>query len=188
MGINNAEWPSPPIGPTSGVPIPLHDFKVLMAKDWTVYIPASMGGNDAEFITEVLLTSGIERTYLGYANGVSRYAYLETEMPPDWDGQSLNFMFNWETAGAALNTCTMQIWGTRVGAGGVSDTQLNQLVSLTDTNRGAGLRNISAFSGDSGIFGAGNHLSLMLTRSTGDTLASSVKILSVIIRYSKALS
>ena len=76
---------------TSRAPNPFHDYEVVMAQRWTVYTPKSMGRTDAEFITEVLSTSGIERTYLGYTNGITQHAYLEIGVPDDWDGETLIF-------------------------------------------------------------------------------------------------
>ncbi len=169
-------------------PATSRDYEVCMAQQWTVYTPTSMGGTDAEFITEVLGTSGIERTYLGYTNGITQHAYLEIEMPDDWDGGNVDFRFNWETASASTNTCIMQLWGLRVADNGTSDAALSQLASVTDTNNGAGKRNISAYSSDFTISGTGNHLSLMLTRSTSDTLAAAVKILSVTLKYTRTVA
>ncbi len=173
---------------TSRAPNPFHDYEVVMAQRWTVYTPKSMGGTDAEFITEVLATSGIERTYLGYTNGITQHAYLEIEMPDDWDGGNVDFRFNWETTSASANTCIMQLWGLRTATGGTSDAALTQLASVTSTNAGAGLRNVSSFSSDFTISGSGNHLSLMFTRSTGDTLAAAVKILSVTLKYIRTVA
>ena len=119
---------------TSRAPNPFHDYEVVMAQRWTVYTPKSMGGTDAEFITEVLPTSGIERTYLGYTNGITQHAYLEIEMPDDWDGGNVDFRFNWETTSASANTCIMQLWGLRTATGGTSDAALTQLASVTSTN------------------------------------------------------
>jgi hypothetical protein len=173
---------------TSRAPNPFHDYEVVMAQRWTVYTPKSMGGTDAEFITEVLSTSGIERTYLGYTNGITQHAYLEIEMPDDWDGGNVDFRFNWETTSASANTCIMQLWGLRTATGGTSDAALTQLASVTSTNAGAGLRNVSSFSSNFTISGSGNHLSLMFTRSTGDTLAAAVKILSVTLKYIRTVA
>jgi hypothetical protein len=166
-------------------------FERMPAAVWTVYTPLSMGGAGAEFATEKL-SNGIERTYLEFGNVSAQNAYLEVDLPEDWDGGDLTAVLSWESVSASTNSIVMHIYGARFADNATSNVALTtELVSITDANNGAGKRNKSAETAVFTITGTGNHLSLKLTRTPGtgaDNLAAAAKILGVTFSCTRTLT
>jgi hypothetical protein len=154
----------------------------IPAKDWTVNLPYTVGGTDADFQTEVL-SNGIERVYLGYDHTQTLTAYTTIDLPEDWDGGNLTVIIDWETANASLNTCQMLLYGARIADGTTSNVSLSLLKTVLDTNTGAGYLNKTTESTAFTITGTGNKISLKLVRDyTNDTVADVIKILGVTIK------
>ena len=163
-----------------------YDYINFDESNFVVYTPLSQGGTGAELSTEQL-SNGIERVIYTFDHSHLQQVFFSADMPPEWDGGNVTFEMFWETADANLNTFKANIYGARIAAGTTSNVALTTLlVSITDTNTGAGFRNESAETTPFSITGSGNHIDFMMNRDyVSDTIVSLVKMFRFRMKYGR---
>jgi hypothetical protein len=121
-------------------------------------------GGDGADLGHERLSSGFERWYAGFGYTTAQYACAEVALPDGFADDSLTITVDWETESSTLGTCVLSVYGELIDDNDLSSVALTSpIATISDTNNGAGRRNVSAATTINPA-GSGNRLLLRITR------------------------
>lgn len=153
-----------------------------------VLTPLAMGGDGADLGHE-RLTNGFERWFVQFGYTTAQYACAEVLLPDGYTDSSLTITADWETESSTLGTCVLNVYGELIDDNDLSSVALTSpIATVTDTNNGAGRRNVSTATAINPA-GSGNRLMLRITRDYGtDTIEDDIKIIGLCIKGTKVIT
>ena len=153
-----------------------------------IMTPLSMGGDGAD-VGKERLSNGFERWFVQFGYTDDQYACAEVLLPDGFTDDSLTITVDWETESSTLGTLVLEVYGELIDDNDLSSVALTSpIATVTDTNNGAGRRNVSAATALNPA-GSGNRLLLRITRDYGtDTIEDDIKIVGIAVQGTKVIT
>ena len=161
------------------------DFIIeLPAATWT---PTTTAGC-ATIVTVEAGTNDIDYKVLDFDDGADENAFVNFQMPTNYDGGVIQFRYVWTNAGGgSAETVTFELSGIAIADNGAIDQAVGTPIEVADTFLAQGDIHISSFSGNVTLAGspAGGqwvHLEIMRDFSEDD-LTGDARLMGVQIKY-----